>query len=110
MQLKRSEVKRKRSRIASSTSEGRTFHRSTHASFKRQRTLTEFNIPTSSNLPVRSSSYSLSRFDLPTSNKNIEPVIIDDNDHKSVCLDNAGKVEIIIDTDEEDLVLSLIHI
>ncbi|QHS75409.1 DNA cross-link repair protein PSO2 [Saccharomyces paradoxus] len=104
VQLKRSEVKRKRSRIASSTSEGRTFHRSTHASFKRQRTLTEFNIPTSSNLPVRSSSYSLSRFDLPTSNKNIEPVIIDDNDHKSVCLDNAGKVEIIIDTDEEDLV------
>lgn len=104
VQLKRSEVKRKRSCIASSTSEGRTFHKSTHTSFKRQRTLTEFNIPTSSNLPVRSSSYSLSRFDLSTSNKNIEPVIIDDNDHKSVCLNNSGKVEIIIDTDEEDLV------
>lgn len=104
VQIRRSEVKRKRSSTASSTSEGETLHKNTHTSSKRQRTLTEFNIPTSSNLPVRSSSYSFSRFSCSTSNKNTEPVIINDDDHNSICLEDTAKVEITIDTDEEELV------
>ncbi|CAI4048412.1 DNA cross-link repair protein PSO2 SKDI_13G2680 [Saccharomyces kudriavzevii IFO 1802] len=103
VQIKRSEVKRKRSGVASTVND-RTHHKTSHTSIKRQRTLTEFNIPTSSNLPIRSSSYPFERFNHSASNTSIEPVVIDDNDENSICLDDTGEVEIIVDTEEEDLV------
>ncbi|CAI4035610.1 hypothetical protein SMKI_13G2600 [Saccharomyces mikatae IFO 1815] len=100
VQIKRSEVKQRRSGAAGSTG-NKTLHKSTQTSFKRQRTLTEFNIPTSSNLPVRSSLYAFSKFGHKT---DIAPVLINDNNRDSISLGDTEKVEIIIDTDDEDLV------
>lgn len=110
VQIKRSEVKRKRSGVdytANNKTHHKTHHKNTHASTKRQRTLTEFNIPTSSNLPVRSSSRSSPRVGHSASNTSIEPIVIDDNDQNSTCSDSTEKVEIVLFTDEEENLVEL---
>ncbi|EJS44243.1 pso2p [Saccharomyces arboricola H-6] len=107
VQIKSSEIKRKRSGVVSATNNG-TYCKGTRTqSTKRQRYLTEFNIPTSSNLAIRSSSYKLSKSGDSAPDKSIEPVVIDDDDQNSICLDDTEKIEIIIDTDEEKNLVSL---